>query len=393
MAENHIKKQIILKKKEDRRILTGHPWVFSNEIRETRGEPSIGDVVELVTAGGVSLGVGLYNPHSLVSVRLFSQHVLEIDREFFERRISEAASLRKLLYPDSECYRLINGEGDFLPGLVVDKYNDVLVVQSFSYGMDMRLPTICDVLESQFRPRGIAERNESSLRVLEQLPLRKGMLRGDVHQTTIEEHTLRYLVDVLEGQKTGFFLDQRESRKLVRQFSKQARVLDAFCSYGGFALNAANGGATSVLAIDISQKSVQAASGNVSLNGFDKVISFETADVFQRLKTLEPSSFDLIILDPPSFTKTRKNVTAAKKGYAELHSAAAPLLRKGGILLTASCSHHIRPDVFLQVVDDATRAAGRTLQMLDWRGAAPDHPCLPSVPETRYLKCGVFRVL
>jgi 23S rRNA (cytosine1962-C5)-methyltransferase len=393
MSSPRLTKQIILKKNEDRRVVSGHPWVFSNEIRETRGNPAIGEVVELVAASGLSLGIGFYNPHSLIAFRMLSHTIEEVGFEFFHRRIATALALRETLYPGETTYRLVHGEGDFLPGLIVDRFNGLLVMQTFSYGMDFRLPLICDVLEELFHPRGIVERNESSLRLLEHLPQEKGVVRGSIGPMTISEHGVTYAIDLLEGQKTGFFLDQRENRLAIRRFSAGARVLDCFCNDGGFSLNAAAGGAFSVLGIDSSDRAVQRATGNATLNQFPSA-RFLQADVFEQLAMLSSNGdlFDVVVLDPPSFTKSRKSVPAARKGYKELHTAALRVLKKSGILTTACCSHHIEPEVFLEIVDDAARRSGRTLQLIDWRGAAPDHPTLPAVPETRYLKLGIFRV-
>jgi len=367
--------------------------VFSNEIRETKGSPQAGDVVELIAASGLSLGVGFYHPHSLISLRLLSRQIEDIDRDFFHRRIGEAFALRQRLYPDTGAYRLVHGEGDFLPGLIVDKYNDQLALQTHSFGMDARLALICDVLEELLSPAGIVERNESPLRLLEGLEQKKGTLRGKAVRTRIEEHQLQYVIDTMEGQKTGFFLDQRENRASVLRYAAGTRVLDCFCNDGGFGLNASRGGAVSVIGVDASADAVARASANAQLNGSDN-IRFQTADVFEKLDELanDGSLFDLIILDPPSFTRSRKNVQTAKKGYRDLHRKALRVLAGGGLLFTASCSHHIDGDVFLDLVDETVRKSGRQLQLLDWRGAAPDHPTLPDVPETRYLKFGIFRI-
>jgi 23S rRNA (cytosine1962-C5)-methyltransferase len=391
---DHLDKKIILRNKEERRILAGHPWVFSNEIRDIKGSPSIGDVVELIAASGKTLGVGFYNPHSLIAVRLLSTHVEDIDEKFFETRIAAARDLRRTLYPAEETFRLVHGESDFLPGLVIDKYNEYLCVQTFSFGMDARLPVICDVLDRLVHPHGIIERNESPQRELEKLPLKKGLLRGVSAQTTIVDGDLHFCVDVLEGQKTGFFLDQRENRFAIRRFCRALSVLDCFCNEGGFSLHAAKAGARSVLGIDASAEAVRRASANAALNELSGV-HFEQADVFDKLKqlALEGKTFDIVVLDPPSFTKSRKNVQTAKQGYKELHSLALRVLNKRGYLLTASCSHHIEPDTFLEIVDTTVRKEGRSLQLLDWRGAAPDHPVLPAMPETRYLKFIVARIL
>lgn len=391
---NHLTKQVILRNKEERRILGGHPWVFSNEIRETKGSPTIGDVVELIAASGKSLGIGFYNPHSLITFRLLSQTIEEIDENFFSKRISQALALRRMLYPESETFRLVYGESDFLPGLIIDKYDDCLSVQTHSYGMDALLTQICTVLETMFHPKGIVERNESSVRELEQLPRRKGVLRGAVEPVTVSDGDVQFVIDLLEGQKTGFFLDQRENRFAIRRFSLGAHVLDCFCNEGGFSLHAAKAGAASVVGVDASQEAVNRATENAELNHLSNT-TFVHADVFEYLNVLhaEEKQFDVVVLDPPSFTKSKKNVTTAKQGYKELHGLALKVLKPGGVLLTASCSHHIMPDVFLEIVDLATRKSGRELQLLDWRGAAPDHPVLPVMAETRYLKFAVVRVL
>jgi 23S rRNA (cytosine1962-C5)-methyltransferase len=393
MTHPHLDKRIILKKNEERRILAGHPWVFSNEIRETYGSPAAGDVVELMQASGATVGIGLYHPHSLIALRLLGETLEEIDQQFFFRRLARALKVRATLFPGATCYRLVHGEADFLPGLIVDRYNDYLAVQTLSLGMDLRLPMICEALEQLLHPAAIVERNESPLRLLEQLPQEKGILRGSVQPITIEEHGLRYTVDILEGQKTGFFLDQRENRAAAAHYCRSGAVLDCFCNDGGFALNAARGGASSVLALDASADAVARARANAALNGLT-TIAFEQADVFERLDSLaaEGRRFDAVILDPPSFTRTKKNVQPAKQGYRDLHRKALALLQSGGILFTASCSHHIEPEVFLAIVDQTARKAGKRLQLLEWRGAAPDHPTLPAVPETKYLKVGVFTV-
>ncbi len=394
MEHAHLDRRIVLRKKEDRRIAAGHPWVFSNEIENIVGKPGPGDVVEIQTAGGRTLGIGFYHPHSLIAVRLLSVRIEAIDQAFFRKRIARALRLREQIYPGSALYRLVHGESDFLPGLIIDRFADVCVLQTFSYGMDARQTTICDVLEELLHPRAIVERNESPLRSLETLPERRGTLRGEPGPVEVEEHGIRYSLHPLQGQKTGFFLDQRENRLLTQTYSRGAQVLDCFCNVGGFALNAARGGAASVLAIDVSEEEIQRGRRNAELNGIT-TITFETGDVFDRLRSLreEDRRFDLIILDPPSFTRSRKNVPAAKRGYRELHEGAFRLLRPDGLLITSSCSHHIEPDTFLQVIQDAALRCGRGLQTLDWRGAAPDHPTLPPVPETRYLKLGVFRAL
>jgi 23S rRNA (cytosine1962-C5)-methyltransferase len=393
MKGNHLSQQVVLRTKEERRILAGHPWVYSNEIQEVRGAPVAGDVVELLSAGGLSLGVGFYHPHSLIAYRHLAPDIREIGPAFFARRLADALSLRTLLFPGSDAYRLVHGESDFLPGLVVDRFGTVLSVQAFSAGIDRRLGEISDALQDLLAPAAIVERNESALRTLEELPMRKGFLRGSESAAEFTENGIRYAVDALEGQKTGFYLDQRMNRARVRTFARDRSVLDCFCNDGGFSLNAAAGGAASVLGLDSSADAVARASRNADRNNFS-TCRFEQADVFTRLPVLagEGHAFDIVILDPPSFTRSRKSVPMAKKGYRELHRDALKVLARGGLLVTSSCSHHILPETFLTIVDESCREAGRPAQLLEWAGAAPDHPVLPGVPETRYLKFGVFLV-
>ena len=387
-------KIITLKKNEDRRITNGHLWAFSNEIGKIEGEMQAGDIVEIRNHAGKSLGIGFYNPHSLIAFRLLSRQHEEIDFQFFRKRIESALALRRKLYPNSETFRLVHGEGDFLPGLIIDKYNDHISIQTFSYGMDRRLTLICDVLESILQPKGIYERNEAQIRLLEGLDQKKGVLRGTVDESTISEYGLKFSVDLVEGQKTGFFLDQRENRRAIRRYCRGARVLDCFCNDGGFGIHAAFADAQEIIGIDISETAVERANENAKLNGLERV-HFLAGDAFEYLKhTLETKQkFDMIVLDPPSFAKNKRTVLNAKRGYREIHEKAFSLLHEGGILATASCSHHIYEATFLEIINDAARTTGRTIQLLEWHGAAPDHPVLPAMPETRYLKFGIFRVV
>lgn len=388
-----VKKQIILRKNEEHRILAGHQWVFSNEIKSVNGNPEAGDVIELLRHDEKLLGIGFYNPHSLIAFRLLSREPENITFEFFERRIAQARQLRERLYPGAEAFRLVHGEADFLPGLIIDKYNEFLSLQTLAVGMDRRLTLICDVLESIFRPKAIIERNESPLRSLEQLPLEKGVLRGTIGQTIISEHGVKFKVSLLEGQKTGFFLDQRENRRAMQRYVHNAAVLDCFCNEGGFAIYAARGGATRVLGIDSSETAIANARINATINEVPD-IKFEVGDVFKRLSELFEAGerFDVVVLDPPSFSRNKKTVAAALKGYKEINSGALRLINSGGILVTASCSHHVTAESFVEAVEASARATRRSLQLLEWRGAAADHPTLPTMPETAYLKFGAFAV-
>ncbi|MGA3242981.1 MAG: class I SAM-dependent rRNA methyltransferase [Bacteroidota bacterium] len=384
----------MLKKNEEHRILAGHQWVFSNEIKSIHGNPEAGDVIELLRHDEKFLGVGFYNPHSLIAFRLLSREQEAVTFEFFEQRIAQALQLRKRLYPEAESFRLVHGEADFLPGLIIDKYNEYISLQTLAVGMDRRLTLLCDVLESLFHPKAIVERNESPLRALEQLPLKKEVLRGTIGQTIISENGSKFKVSLLEGQKTGFFLDQRDNRLAVQRYVKNASVLDCFCNEGGFAIYAARGGAARVSALDSSETAIANARVNATINEVPQ-IKFETADVFDKLPKLleEGERFDVIILDPPSFSRNKKTVATALKGYKEINAGALKLINPGGILVTASCSHHVTAESFVESIEAGARAAHRSLQLLEWRGAAADHPTLPVMPETAYLKFGVFAVV
>ncbi|HTR80942.1 MAG TPA: class I SAM-dependent rRNA methyltransferase [Bacteroidota bacterium] len=387
------KKNIVLRKNEERRLIAGHQWIFSNEIHAVNGAPKSGDIVEIVRHDMKRMGIGFYNPHSLIASRFLSAEDEEIDFKFFERHIASALAVRKKLFPKEAAFRVVHGESDFLPGLIVDKYNEYLSVQTFSAGMDSRLTLICDVLVSMFSPRGIVERNESPLRSLEELPLRKGIIRGTVEPTIIELHGLKFRVDLLEGQKTGFFLDQRDNRTALHPFAKDASVLDCFCNEGGFGLYAAHYGAKCVAAVDSSEFAIEKSKVNATLNNLH-TIAFKRSDAFETLskEAADKKKFDIVILDPPSFTKNRKTVATAVKGYKELNSGAMGILNEGGILATASCSHHITEETFLNILNDSAVKAGRKLRLLHFDGAAADHPTLPAMPETKYLKFALVEV-
>jgi 23S rRNA (cytosine1962-C5)-methyltransferase len=387
--------RVVLNPHEERRVVRGHRWVFSNEIASVEGDPAGGSVVEVVRKDGRLLGVGHYNPHSLIAVRLLSDHREAIDQAFLTGRLRRALRLRQRLYPDAASYRLVHGESDDLPGLVVDRYEDCLAVQTLSLGMDRILETVCDALQEVLKPRCIVERNESALREREGLPMRSTVLRGSAPDTVrVREGDLSFDVRLREGHKTGFYFDQRENRWAMRRFASGARALDAYCHDGAFGLNLARAGAQAVLGLDISAEAIEAARGNAALNGLAEGCQFEAGDVGPALEALHAGNerFDLIVLDPPSFTRTKKNVPSARKGYEEINRKALRVLRRGGILGTASCSFHITDETFLGCVQEAAFRTQRVLRLLEWRSQAPDHPILPSMPETRYLKFGIFEV-
>jgi 23S rRNA (cytosine1962-C5)-methyltransferase len=387
--------RVVLNPREEARVLRGHRWVFSNEIARLEGQPSPGGLVEVVRHNGRLVGVGFYNPHSLIAVRILSGEREPIDRAFFVARLRRALLLRKRLYPDLESFRLTHGESDDLPGLIIDKYEDCFCIQTLCLGIDLMKGTICDAIEEVFHPRCIVERNESHLREREGLPIRSGLMRGVAPgPVRICEADLTLEVDLLGGHKTGFFFDQRENRVYMRRFASGARVLDACCHEGAFGLHAAKAGATAVLGLDVAPEAIERARNNALLNELESRCQFEAIDAGVALDALHARAekFDVVILDPPSYTRTKKNVPGAKKGYEEINRRAIRVLRRGGILGTASCSFHITDETFLSCVQEAAFQVSRVLRLLEWRGQAPDHPILPSMPETRYLKFGVFQV-
>jgi 23S rRNA (cytosine1962-C5)-methyltransferase len=388
---------LYLKPKEHRRLLSGHLWVFSNELRDVPRDIAAGETVQLFTHDGRLLGTGFFNPQSLIAFRLLTRNEEQPDREFFRRKILEALKLREKVYPAAEtnAWRLVHGESDGLPGLVVDRFDRALVLQSFSAGMDRHLPLITEVLKELFDPKALVVRNESPLRELEGLPLYKEMIFGgpdDIQQVIVDDG-ISYRVNILEGQKTGFFLDQRENRRIVRKFSAGAEVLDVYTNDGGFALNAMHAGASSTTMIDSSQEALQRAEQNARMNGMENysIIASDAFEALARIKQ-ENRAFDLVVLDPPSFTKSRKSVPTALKAYAKLNRLGLQLVRDEGFLATASCSHHISEEDFLAAVHLGAMQAGKHLRLISRNAQPADHPVLLSMPETGYLKFACFYV-
>ena len=388
--------RINVKKVTERRIAEGHQWVFSNEITGVTGLPRRGGLVEVCRENGKAVGLAFYNPNSLIAARMILLEPGKIGPDLFAARIEEALSLRRKVYPELQSFRVVFGESDFLPGLVVDKFGDALVVQAYCAGMDMRLGPICDVLEVMFSPTVNIERNEAFVRGLEGLELRKGVLRGRNPKTVeIEEGGLTYQIDLLGGQKTGFFFDQRESRLALRRYVAGASVLDCYCGDGPFALSALSAGAKSVLGLDGSEEAVLRARRNARHNRLKSKSAFECGNLPAALNRLVKSgeSFDTVILDPPSFARSKKNLPIAVKGYEKINAAAMKVIEQGGLLATFSCSHHIRDETFMLILQEAGRKAGRSVRILEWRTQAPDHPILPSMPESKYLKGAFCQIL
>ncbi len=387
--------RITLNRGEDRRIKGGHPWVFSNEIRELQGERIPGASAEVCDTGGGFLGTGYYNPHSLIAVRLLSREREDIDSPaFFKERIGRALELRRRLYPELATFRVVHGEGDFLPGLVVDKYGDLLSIQILTAGMEARRGAIVEALVELFSPRGIIARNDVAVRTLEGLDETVEVLYGEIPKTVeVEEHGLRFRVDLAGGQKTGHFLDQKENHLMLKGMAAGKRVLDCFSYSGSWGVHAAAFGAAEVTCLDISERAVALARENAALNGLEGVTRVEACDAFDRLRSLklEGRRFDVVVLDPPAFVKSKKALKEAEKGYLTINRRGLELLTEGGYLITCSCSYHMGREPFRELLAQAARQAGRQVRVVETRSQAPDHPVLLAVPETEYLKCLVLQ--
>ncbi len=388
---------IRLKKHEDRRIRTGHPWVFSNEIERIDGARDAGVAAQLFDAAGGFLGCGYYTPHSLIAFRLLSHRLEDVDGvPFYERQISAALAQRRGIYPTLQTFRAVYGESDFLPGLVVDKYGDYLSIQILSAGMERRRDLLVEALQRVFAPQGIIARNDVAVRALEGLEQGIAVLTGEIpEQVEMEENGLRFLINLREGQKTGGFLDQKQNHLLLRDICQGRAVLDCFCYTGSWAVHAGHFGAASALGLDISARAVELASRNAALNGVAERVSFEECDVFERLRSLkhEGKKFGVIVMDPPAFVKSRKQIAEATKGYLTVNRRALELLEPGGYLITCSCSFHMGREAFREMLVTAARLAKREVRLVATCSQAPDHPVLLSFPESEYLKCFVLQVI
>ena len=391
---------VILKKGEGRTLKAGGAWIFDNEIDKVEGTPEDGSLVEVRDFDGYGMGTGFYNSRSKIRVRMMSRKAGQpIDRDFLRMRVQNAWDYRKKTVDTSSC-RIIFGEADFLPGLVVDKFSDVLVVQSLALGIDRMKEEILSLLVEVLRAdgveiRGIYERSDAKVREQEGLPRQKGFIGAEFPtRVQIVENGVRYEVDVEDGQKTGFFLDQKYNRLAIQRLCKDARVLDCFTHTGSFALNAGIAGASSVLGVDASQLAVDQARINAELNGLSDRVQFQCADVFDLLPELERQGeqFDVVILDPPAFAKSRASVKNATRGYRDINLRGMKLVRDGGYLATCSCSHFMTYELFTQTIAQAARSAHVRLRQVEYRTQASDHPILWAADESYYLKFYIFQV-
>lgn len=392
---------VTLKKGEGRTIKSGGLWIYDNEIASIMGSFEPGDVVIVHDFDGYPLGKGFINPCSKIRIRLLTRNIeQEVDSDFLRMRLREAWDYRKRTVDTSSC-RIVFGEADFLPGLVIDKFSDVLVVQSLALGIDLFKEEIISLLreilhEDGIQIRGVYERSDAKVRKQEGMERVKGFL-GEEFDTNVEivENGVRYYVDVRDGQKTGFFLDQKYNREAIRRLCRDGRVLDCFTHTGSFALNAGQAGAASVLGLDASELAVEQARRNAELNGLSDRVSFECADVFEKLPALEREGelFDVVILDPPAFTKSRNSIKNAVKGYREINMRGMKLVKDGGFLTTCSCSHFMDYELFTKTIAQAAKSVHKRLRQVEFRTQAPDHPILWAAGESYYLKFYIFQVV
>jgi 23S rRNA (cytosine1962-C5)-methyltransferase len=374
------------------RVASGHPWIFGSDVLD-RGQAAAGDAVLVIDSKGASLGTAHYSDSSQICLRMLADRVETIDRSFFLRRITVAQAHRERVVRDSNAYRLVHAEADQLPGLIIDRYGDCFTMQTLDQGMDRAKPELVSCLEELFSPRAVVERNDAAVRKRESLPLQSGVLAGAVPENVvIEMNGLKLAADLLRGQKTGIFLDQRENYVAAARYAHGC-ALDCFTSSGGFALHLA-AKCESVEAVDSSAATLELAERNREANGV-RNLEFREADVFDLLSSHAAAHrrFDVVVLDPPAFAKTRGNLDAAIRGYREINRRALEMLAPNGILVTCSCSHHLSEAALLEIVAAASLDTHRKLRVLERRTQAQDHPILLTVPETMYLKCLILEAL
>ena len=382
-------KKVHLKRKIAHRIAAGHPWIFANEVEKIEGNPEPGAIVDVYFYDGKFVGRGYFNAQSQIIVRLLTDNSkVEINDDFFLNKIKECWKYRQKLGYTENC-RLVFGEADGVPQLIIDKFNDYFVIQTLALGIDIWKPAIVKALQTVFKPRGIFERNDVPVRELEGLPQQKNFL-SEAFETKIiiNENGLQFQVDLENGQKTGYFLDQRDNRRAIQNIVKDAEVLGAFTYTGTFEIHAAHYGAKSVLGLDISDKAVEQANKNAELNGLQNIVHFEAANAFDVLKkwSKEDKRYDVVMLDPPAFTKSRANIQKAITGYKEINLRGIKLVNKGGFLVTSSCTNLVSPELFIQIIEMAAKDARRKIRQVTFQTQAADHPIIWNLENTRYLK-------
>ena len=386
---------IQLKPGKEKRVYTLHPWVFKSDIDKELNGCTAGDIVDIISSKGKFLARGYYNPNSQIALRIMTYNEEEaVDRALIFRRIHEAVEYRRT-FADLRSCRLVFAESDRLPALIVDAFDDVLVLQCLALGMERFKKDIVDALVEEVHPRGIWERNDVPVRRLEGLEMCTGLLYGEVpDRVQMSENGVKFWVDVKEGQKTGFFLDQKENRAAIAPFVKGQKVLDCFTHTGSFALHAGYYGASEVTGVDISEYACECAAENAALNHLEDRVHFVATNAFDLLseQSRKGEKYDVVILDPPAFTKSRNAVDSALRGYKEINLRAMKMIRTGGYLITCSCSQHVLPEMFRTMVLDAAKDARVLLRQVEFRTQGKDHPILPYARETEYLKCGIYQV-
>jgi len=388
-------KRVYLKKKISNRIANGHPWIFANEVQKADEGVNAGDIVEVYYDNGKFAGKGYINPKSQMIIRLLTRDKeIDINEQFFIDKIAECWEYRKKTGYVENC-RLVFGEADELPQLIIDKFNDYFVIQTLALGIDLWKPAFVKAINQIFTPKGIYERNDVPVRELEGLSQQKGFLSNPFEtRIDITENGLKFNVDLENGQKTGYFLDQQDNRRAIQNIVKDAEVLGAFTYTGTFEIHAAHYGARSVLGIDISESAIEQAKRNAKLNNLQDVVRFETANAFDVLKqwTREGRRYDVVMLDPPAFTKSRETLQNAIAGYKEINLRGMKLIRPGGFLVTSSCTNLVSPDLFLQIVDMAARDARRKIRQVVFQTQSGDHPVIHGIENTQYLKFLIAQV-
>jgi len=386
--------QVYLKRKIAQRIANGHPWIFANEVEKIKGNPQPGETVDVFYADGKYCGRGYINTQSQIMVRLLTRKQETIDNNFFYQRIAKAWAYRQSIGYTENC-RLIFGEADDMPALIIDKFNDYFVLQTLSYGMDAWKPAIVAALQQLFQPKGIYERNDVPVRELEGLQQQKGFLTDPFPtEIIINENGLKFYVDIENGQKTGYFLDQQDNRRAIQHIVKGAEVLGAFTYTGTFEIHAAHYGAKSVLGLDISENAVHQANRNAALNGLEHIVRFEAVNAFDVLKqwVKDKRAYDVVMLDPPAFTKSRETIQKAITGYKEINLRGMRLVRDGGFLVTSSCTNLVQPDLFLQTIEMAAKDARKRIRQVTFQAQASDHPIIWGMENTNYLKFLIVQV-
>ncbi|OGU63447.1 MAG: hypothetical protein A2499_13355 [Stygiobacter sp. RIFOXYC12_FULL_38_8] len=387
--------KVILKKNEERRINQGHLWVFSNEIDKREDSPQTGDLVQIYDSKGSFVASGFYNANSLITVRVISKEEKYSVEELIEKRILSAYNYRKSVYPNRDSFRLVFSESDFLPGLIIDKYNDTFVLQVYSAGIEKNINVVVDTLISKLNAKNIFTKHDEYFRTLEGLPVEDKIYLGTAGEEIISDGKLKYKINFEKGQKTGFYFDQCDNREFFGKFCKDKTVLDCFCNSGGFGLHAASSGASQVTFVDSSANEIENVKNNRALNELTNETEYVCSDVFDYLEkcATENKKFDIVNIDPPAFAKSKKNLPKAIKAYEKLNRLALEVVNENGFVFSSSCSHHLKKEDFVDAIRAAAVKAGKNIQMVYTNGASMDHPSLPAMNETEYLKFCAIRKL